>query len=208
MTRGWRGLKEGKGFWFMTYTAVEKDQNITLRVQCYDDSLPSPVGFLCSCWNMKYHSKPMASWDSQYKLHWTNSNTQDKFRKFYDLSLFPPQVPTTFVSRWSIILPSQIKLWATALILYFVLKTDVSFSDMKKGPKTWKLFSFTAILVGLIEEDTTSRYKLFPDFPELCGRIQDILAWGDRNIYTGFHLGSELRWPMRGISTRGFLYSA
>lgn len=32
MTWSWRGLRGGKGFWFMTCTAVEKDQNVTLRV--------------------------------------------------------------------------------------------------------------------------------------------------------------------------------
>lgn len=45
-----------------------------------------------------------------------------------------------------------------------------------------------------MEETTTSRYKPFPDFPELRGRTQDIIAWGDRNIYTSFHWGSELRY--------------
>lgn len=43
MTQDGRGLREGTGSWFMTYTAVEKDQNITLRVQCYNSTLPPPM---------------------------------------------------------------------------------------------------------------------------------------------------------------------
>lgn len=99
MTQGWRGLREEKGSWFMTYTAVEKDQNIPSSVQCYDDSLPSPADLgagirntVANLWPAEIHNinciKP-------------NSNTQDKCRKFYDLFLLPPQVPTTYVSKWS-----------------------------------------------------------------------------------------------------------
>lgn len=38
VTLGWKEMRHKQGSCFMIYTAVERAQNVTLRVQCYDCS--------------------------------------------------------------------------------------------------------------------------------------------------------------------------
>lgn len=164
----------------MTYTAVEKDQNITFRVQCYNSTLPPPTDLDLGAW-----TTTTKSWSAQiHNINCTkpNSNTQHKCRKFCELFLLPSHLPTTFVPRQSITVLSQIKLWATALILYLVLKTVISFSGLMKGPQTWKILTFYNCT------SWSDRKKIVPSqTPQSYEAELNNIAWGARIIYTGFH---------------------
>lgn len=140
------------------------------------------------CWNMKYHSKPVASQDSQYKLHWTQFRHTGWKRKLYYLS--------SSLHRYQLFLfPETIcaissETCSNCLHPVFSSEKCCFFFSLAGGAGSCLIF--TATPAGLME-DTTSTYKPLPDFPAQSGRTPGITAWDGRDVFAVFWWGSVLR---------------
>lgn len=127
VTLGRKEMRHKQGSCFMIYTAVERAQNVTLRVQCYDCSPFANWGV--GTWNTT--ANPLPAKIHNINCTELNSDTQDESG---NCIIFPPLstgINYFCFQRRSV--PSRVKLAATAFILCLVLKNAASFSALLGG---------------------------------------------------------------------------